>query len=166
MRRHNVLGTWVLQGALRPRAARVVAPVPRNVVAALGTHDMFPLAGFLRGADIRAQARTGQLDDDGARRAFAARIRLIARLSAFLAGASDGDDPAKILAGALSYLAASEAAFVLVNLEDLLLEVEPHNIPGTGAEADNWRRKLSGGHDEIEQSVSGVAPLLMRGQSR
>lgn len=165
MRRHEVLGTWVLQGAVRPRAGRVVAPVPRNVIAALGTHDMFPLAGFLRGDDIRERARTRQLDEEGARRALAARRRLIGRLSLFLTGEPGGDDPSRMLAGALSYLAASQAAFVLVNLEDLLLEVEPQNVPGTGADKDNWRRKLRGGRDEIDQAVSDAARLLTRGQS-
>jgi 4-alpha-glucanotransferase len=165
MRRHNVLGTWVLQGAVRPRSARVVAPVPPNVVAALGTHDMFPLAGFLKGDDIRERVQTRQLDENGARRALAARRRLIAKLSSFLAGSADENDPAKVLAGALSYLAASQAALVLVALDDLLLQEHPQNIPGTGADRENWRRKLSGGRDEIERVISCAVPLLTRGQS-
>jgi 4-alpha-glucanotransferase len=163
MRRHGILGTWVLQGAVRPRAAQVVDAPTRNVVAALGTHDMFPLAGYLRGDDIRARVRTAQLDEDGARRALAARRRLVARLSSYLVGGPPSGDPAEVLPGALTYLAASEAALVMVNLDDLLLQAEPQNIPGTGAEGANWCTKLAGNGVELERVMRDAAKLLTRG---
>ena len=80
MRRHGVARTYVAQAALRPRAADPLGPVPSGSVASINTHDMFPLAGFIAGDDIRARLATGQLDEAGARREAAARERLVRRL--------------------------------------------------------------------------------------
>jgi len=163
MRRRGVLGTWVMQGALRPRAHQVLDLVPRHTVAALGTHDMFPLLGFLRGDDITARIETGQLDPSDEGRARAARRHVVDRLTAFLCGedaaaaASEGPDEsvgaavgipvgahfAGLLYRALAYLATSGAALSLVSLDDLLLETRPQNLPGTGLERDNWRRRAA-----------------------
>ncbi len=52
-------------------------------------------------------------------------------------------DVAELLSQATSYLARSQAALVMINLEDLLLETRPQNLPGTGAELPNWRRKIA-----------------------
>jgi len=49
--------------------------------------------------------------------------------------------PRTVLKGCIKHLAASRARVLLVNLEDLWLETEPQNIPGTTNEYPNWRRK-------------------------
>jgi 4-alpha-glucanotransferase len=46
-----------------------------------------------------------------------------------------------VLRAWLGCLAATEAAILLVNLEDLWLEELPQNVPGTYEERPNWRRK-------------------------
>ncbi len=160
MRRHGVSGTWVLQSALRPRAERTVAPIPRYAVASLDTHDMFPLAGFVTGEDIRMRLRTGQMEDDAARRAFAARRRMVAALSSYLVGTPGSSGPAALLAAAVSYLARSPAEFVLIGIEDLLLQREAHNVPGSGAEAPNWRRRLAGEESQVERAVHEAAEWI------
>jgi 4-alpha-glucanotransferase len=43
---------------------------------------------------------------------------------------------------------------VLVNLEDLLLERRPQNVPGTGAEKQNWRRKMAAAIEELPRYTS------------
>ena len=163
MRRHAVLGTWMLQSAAKPRAAQALGPVPRRVVAGLGTHDMFPFAGFLSGDDIRARVETGQLAREAARRVFAARRRLVTRLSVLLAVRPPSEGPAELLHGALAHLGASQAVFVLINLADLLLETKPQNMPGTGSDRDNWRRKLTGAETEIERAIAEAARGLRTG---
>jgi len=172
MRRHGVLSTWVLQASIRPRAADPLRAVPRHVVASLGTHDMVPLAGFSRGGDIDARLRTGQVDAAGARREAAARHRLMGRLSAWLqawTAASDiklptvdseRDAEESLLQASLAYLASSPAALVMINLDDLLLETEPQNLPGTGAEEPNWRRRLRGTQGHVHMAIVRVGSLL------
>jgi 4-alpha-glucanotransferase len=57
------------------------------------------------------------------------------------------------LPAVLEYLAASPARIVLVNLEDLWLETEPQNVPGTTTERPNWRRRARFGLDDIRGDV-------------
>ncbi|MBN1460314.1 MAG: 4-alpha-glucanotransferase [Armatimonadetes bacterium] len=165
MRRHGVLSTWVLQSSVRPRAARPLGEAPRRVVASLGTHDMFPFAGFLRGDDVAARLQTGQVDAKEARRETAARHKLIARLSGSL-GERPGAGPATLLRAALAWLAAGRAALVMVNLDDLLLETGPQNQPGTGVGAGNWRRKVRGSEEEVHRAIARTASVLDRRTAR
>jgi 4-alpha-glucanotransferase len=147
MGRHAVGRTWVFQ--TRPRASGVASAIPPGSVATLGTHDMFPLAGFLRGDDVALRERMGLLGPDAARRETAARRRLVGRLAAALGAPGCGEDGGgvrtwrSILKGAIGWLAASPARLVLVNLEDLWLETRPQNVPGTGLERPNWRSKAA-----------------------
>jgi len=53
--------------------------------------------------------------------------------------------------GATADLAAGPAHVVLVTLEDLWLEPQPQNVPGTSDERPNWRRPAS---RTIEQVVA------------
>lgn len=153
MRRHGVSRTWVAQTSLHPRAADAVGDTPSGAVASVNTHDMFPFAGFLLGEDIRARLATHQVDEGGARREMAAREKLAGRLWALAAPRPidrifAGSDRALTtnaagppLRAILARLTASGARLTLVSLEDLWFETRPQNVPGTGAEQPNWRRK-------------------------
>ncbi len=154
MKRHGVLRTWVLQAEIeswKEDRVRPVERVPERSVATLNTHDMYPFAGFVGGDDIRARVEARQLDPALSDRERMKRRRLIARLTAFFSGAGPSgvcmseDEPQLLLllAQALEYLASSDADLVLVNLEDLLLETRPQNLPGTKADHPNWRRKIT-----------------------
>jgi 4-alpha-glucanotransferase len=138
MRRYGVSRTWVMQMSFRARGADPVPPVPPGAVASLNTHDMFPFAGFVEGDDIRIRLATGQVNEGGARREAAARARLVARLRVW---AEEQQSDADLLRALLKHLRRSPAGLTLVNLEDLLLETRPQNVPGTGPEWGNWRRK-------------------------
>jgi 4-alpha-glucanotransferase len=144
MGRHAVARTWIFLGTLHPRAGTLMAEVPRGAVVTMETHDMVPLAGFLQGDDIETRRQTGQLDSDGARREERDRRHLTGRLAALFGGSSDPVSSAQaILAGCLAFLGRSAARLVLVNLEDLLLERRPQNVPGTSCERPNWRRRMA-----------------------
>jgi 4-alpha-glucanotransferase len=60
-----------------------------------------------------------------------------------------GGDARRGLRATLDHLAASPARLVLVDVEDLWLERVPHNRPGTGAEAANWRHRCARTLEEI-----------------
>jgi 4-alpha-glucanotransferase len=64
-----------------------------------------------------------------------------------------------VLRALLAHLASSDAALVVVNLEDLWLEEEPQNVPGTSDERPNWRRKAARSLEEMRSSRE-VAALL------
>lgn len=103
MTRHGLRGLYVLQ--LTPNA-----PIARDVVASLNTHDTPTFAAF-----------------------------------------SDGDERA--LDTSLSRLMRSSAELVSVAVEDLWLEPEPVNVPGTTDERPNWRRPMRHALEELESKI-------------
>ena len=66
---------------------------------------------------------------------------------------------------ALAFLAESDAAIVLVNLEDLWGEPLPQNVPGTGSEEPNWRRRARLTLEELTASPAVLATLRAAGRA-
>jgi len=133
-------------------------PVPELAVASLDTHDTPPFAAWWEGLDPRerewllgALDRAGHLD----REALGVGV---AR-------------PGPVGRAALAWIAASPARHVSVNLEDLWLEREPQNEPGTTMdERPNWRRKaryafeLFRGMPEVTGILAEVERLRAAGE--
>lgn len=67
------------------------------------------------------------------------------------------DDPKRALRAALSELMTSAAHAVNVAVEDLWLEREPHNVPGTtSGERANWRRPMRYALEELETRIGPI----------
>jgi 4-alpha-glucanotransferase len=145
MARHRIHRMYVVQYELPSVLHRPLRAVPSDVVASLNTHDMPPFAAFWEGLDIHERFELGLMDEAGLQlerqnlSAMQEALVAVLRRGGWLReGAADLRD---VLQACLSHLAASPARVVLVNLEDLWLETLPQNIPGTGEERPNWRRK-------------------------
>ena len=54
---------------------------------------------------------------------------------------------------------SSPAALVLVNLEDLWLEAQPQNVPGTWRERPNWQRKARYDRETLSRLPDVLAVL-------
>ncbi|MFC2048423.1 4-alpha-glucanotransferase [Chloroflexota bacterium] len=145
MRRHDLHNMYVVHYELASDPQKGLPPVPVNSVASLNTHDMPPFAGFWQGLDIEDRRRLGLLDRAGAEKERSRLLIMKKALANFLRGKGwlhgPEDDIPAVLKACLSFLAASRARMVLVNLEDLWLETQPQNVPSTGKEYPNWRRK-------------------------
>ena len=144
MSRHGLYRSHVLQVEIPPDpdAPDALAPVPRSSVASLNTHDLPPFAAFW-----------GVLDESR-RRAVIAALRRRGLL-----GDRSGDRD--ILEACLAYIASSPARMVVLNLEDLWLEAEPQNVPGTTDEHPNWRRRARLAYEAFRSSPE-VAGTLQR----
>jgi 4-alpha-glucanotransferase len=70
----------------------------------------------------------------------------------------DFQDPGVVLRAVLNLLAAGPAFAFLVNLEDLWMETEPQNIPGTNL-SRNWTRKARCTFEEFINSAQ-IAAIL------
>ncbi|MEE8471138.1 MAG: 4-alpha-glucanotransferase [Dehalococcoidia bacterium] len=145
MAKHGLNRMYVVQYELTPDHQRALSRITDDMVASLNTHDMLPFAAFLQGLDIEDRIRLGLLDETSASIEQANRQTLKEALVSFLhrnnwAEKSSMEQQA-ILRAALRFLGASSASFVLVNLEDLWLETEAQNMPGTTNEFPNWRRR-------------------------
>jgi 4-alpha-glucanotransferase len=145
MARHNIKQMYVVQYELNPKARRVLRPLPRGSVASLNTHDMPLFAAYWQGLDIEDRRELGLLNSRGAEIEQKSRRTLERALKRFLKRQRWLDSPSPrpqgFLRGCLAFLSASPAQVVLINGEDLWLETQPQNVPGTHDERPNWRRK-------------------------
>lgn len=121
---------WILPFELKATMEKTFAAITPEMIAALNTHDMFPFAAFLSGADVTRLAELKLIDQKTVAKTLRSRSPHTK--------AWKKHDNAFIYI--LDKLAASPARHIIVNLEDLWEETNPQNIPGTtGA---NWRQRF------------------------
>lgn len=107
-------------------------------VASTGTHDLPPLAGFWTSADhdTRRQLLHALTAGHNLGRMQATRL-------SHTAGNANEDDLFELVLSAYRYLGRSSARLLLLQLEDVVLQYEQVNTPGTFDEMPNWRRKIA-----------------------
>ncbi|HEU4840138.1 MAG TPA: 4-alpha-glucanotransferase, partial [Ilumatobacteraceae bacterium] len=116
----DVVGLYEEQFSLYHRAR--LPDIPARSVAGMRTHDMPAFAAAFSGD------ATGEVHE-------------YRRLLAEAVGHPVGDDAADVFDAALERLAASDAYLVVADLDDLLGETAPHNVPGKVLPS-TWRRRL------------------------
>jgi 4-alpha-glucanotransferase len=162
MERDGMLSSFVMQFASTDVEP---FPVPPELsVSTLGTHDLPTFQAFWSGYDIEEHHRQGRIDSECKDEEQFARARWRdSTLEQLNLRAGSGADPAETAPGALrgflEYLGRSPAKVVLVDLEDLWLEPDQQNRPGTGAEEHNFTRRASLTMEEIEADP-GVLDVL------
>ena len=151
MRRHRIYETYVLQFEIPSDPSRRIRPAPRRSFAGLNTHDMPTFAGFMQGKDLKIQESLGLRDAEGVAADLEERAKQIETLCGELE--SQGllqqgvREPDQIFRAATAMLSNGRAKYVVTNLEDLWLETEGHNVPGTAT--GNWERRLARSMDEL-----------------
>lgn len=151
---HGMLGIHVGHEALPSFGSDHRRMSSAGEVAMLTTHDSMPFAGFWWGHDIIRAARDGFIDAIERTQQLEERAmtnqRVIGQLRADgrLDPASRGLRP--VIAALAEDLAAQPAEIVVLNMEDLWLEAEPQNAPGTFHERPNWRRTAAMTLEEVE----------------
>ncbi|MFC1870574.1 4-alpha-glucanotransferase, partial [Chloroflexota bacterium] len=163
MKRHNLHRMYVMHYELASDSKKGLRPVASNSVASFNTHDMPPFAAFWQGLDIEERRKIGLLNEAGSREEKNRLIKMKEALVTSLQQKSwlhvtDNDIPAILNAG-LSFLAASQARIVLINLEDLWLETHSQNIPGTTDEYHNWQRRARYSLEEFCQMPQVIDTL-------
>jgi 4-alpha-glucanotransferase len=142
-------------------------------LATANTHDMAPLAGFWSGRDIELRRQAGELENDEAvERARAAREEvkraMLERLAAD--GVLRNAEPASgaELRGAVhDFLCRTPAAMVGLNLDDLVGEAEPVNLPGVPSDRyPSWTRKLALPVESLATDPDVRAALRCRERTR
>lgn len=175
MARHNVKRLFVAQYELLTHPQKALQSIPLNVVASLNTHDMFPFAAFWEGADIEARVTLGLLSKEEGESEKGSRQKACREVSEILKEGEGREDESQKLEGLLKallkFLSQSPAQILLINLEDLWLERDPQNIPGTVHEHPNWCRKTKDPFEVFSTSPHVVAFLreigeLRKGESR
>jgi glycogen operon protein len=124
---------------------------PPQSLATVATHDMPTMNEFWTGGDIERRAQLGlypgpdpqrQREEDAARRR-AERDGMLRLLGECGLSPADPQDAGAVLASLHAAVARTRSMLAVVQMDDLIGESEPVNVPGTYREYPNWRRKLS-----------------------
>jgi 4-alpha-glucanotransferase len=149
MRRHRALGIWVAQFDVPDEGDGMIEAPGASVLACLDTHDLATFATWWRGLE------------PGRRDALLTTLRGAGELDA---ETGEPAAPDAVLAATLAWLGSSRAPIVLATLEDLWLEPQPQNIPGSEHQREAFRRRAAHGIDELDglASVTGALDRLAR----
>ncbi len=130
------------------------ADYPPNAAATVATHDLPTLVGWWRGRDIEIRRDydlypdPAMLEQDEVKRPK--ERRALVRAIAAAGELPDSIDPEGPLPEQLTqplflavhrFVAKTPCRLVLAQLEDANLQLEPVNVPGTGHDPPNWRRR-------------------------
>jgi 4-alpha-glucanotransferase len=155
--RFGIRGMYVAQFAAHE--SRTPPPTATDV-AMIGTHDTPTLMGWLTGGDIAERVALGLLAADDVQETVAERHRAISTLAETLGVLPD--DPGEFLGALLERLGRSDAPLVIAWLEDLWLEAEGVNLPGTTSSArPNWQRPMRRRLEEVVEDPT-VRALMTR----
>jgi 4-alpha-glucanotransferase len=142
--RHKLMGMKVAQDGLEPPES--------DELIALSTHDTPPFAAWWAGIDIDDGEDLGVYTDGRGDIARENRKHSIDHLEETLASSG--------LAGTrdamMSWMAASDAAIAIINIDDLWEEQHRQNVPGTDSERRNWRAR----HRYTMEQIAANSQLL------
>jgi 4-alpha-glucanotransferase len=145
---------------------------PRLSVAVAGNHDLATLLAWWEGADLKLKESLGLYpSQEETEKQLARRERDRDELVKALRQAgtlpkSGTISAADFAQAAHTFLAATPSIMTVAQLDDMIGEVEPVNIPGTSDEFPNWRRKYSQSLDELagmEAAWAIIDPLMEKG---
>jgi len=119
---------------------------PELALATSGTHDLPTIAAWLRAEDVALRDRLGLLEtetaDEIALRETDRRTLLDTLVAHGDLAPGERNDDVAVVVAANRFLAATPCAIVMGQLDDILAERAPVNVPGTSLQYPNWRRKL------------------------
>ncbi len=130
-------------------------------LATLGTHDLPPTAGYLRGEHLRLREELGLLTrpleeerarDEAERSAVVSALHAAGLLPSTLSLRSIQDDDAALdqtLVALHAWLASTPCRLIGVTLADLVGDRRAVNQPGTDQEYPNWRLPLTDGAGRV-----------------
>lgn len=150
------------------------AAYPREAVACLSTHDLPTQHGWWAAGDVELRERLGLLRPDEAVAAHSERMRsrqllLEALISAGLLDRAAGEQalsagelPRAVAVAAHAYVARTPSRLMVAQLEDLVGEREPVNLPGTFLEYPNWQKTMSVALEDIaaHELFAGVTKAI------
>lgn len=168
MARHEFRRMFVVQYEAAPEKDPVLPPAAPLSVASVNTHDMPTFASFWSGRDIDDRRDHDLLDDAAAaeetRKREMLRAALLQELKAYDLLHGNSGDTVAVLQAVLAHLAQSDAETVLVNLEDLWMEPEPQNVPGSPERS--WRRRMRLSLEEAREDNTVKRLLRVVGERR
>ena len=146
MDRHGLHRMYVFPFELRPGQHPMIGEPAEDSVASLNTHDMPTFEAWFSGRDVDDRVALGLVDEGAAQHERRERFEVVEALARELGVECE---PWPVLRAALERLARGRERLLLVSLEDLWLEPDPQNVPGTCEERPNWKRRARHSLEEL-----------------
>lgn len=127
LERHGLLGMTVAQDGPN-------VPAPTDLIA-MSSHDTPAFAAWWKGLDIDDMLDLDIFDEERAVHEREARVRSISQMESHFSTSG----PIATRDALMAWIAGTDAAIALLNLDDLLMEERRQNVPGTYMERPNWR---------------------------
>ncbi|MCL1588759.1 MAG: 4-alpha-glucanotransferase [Actinomycetia bacterium] len=143
---HGLLGMTVAQdGPNMPASTDAIA---------MSSHDTPAFAAWWKGLDIADMLDLGIFDEERAVHEREARSRSIAGLESYFSTSG----PIATRDALMEWIAGTDAAIALLNLDDLVMEERRQNVPGTYMERPNWRLRNRVTIDDLaaDESFTGL----------
>jgi 4-alpha-glucanotransferase len=158
----GILSSQVLYFEREDGDFRAPGKYSNRALVSANTHDLPPLAGFLKGTDIDLRCKVEQNSDNDAlaeaKRERASSLRaLLRRLTEEGLLDCDGEQLSieRFAAAVYAFLGRTPAPMLALSLDDLVGEMEPINLPGVSAEQHrSWSRPL-----KVELDTLGTHPV-------
>ncbi|MDB2386116.1 4-alpha-glucanotransferase [Shewanella sp.] len=139
----------------------------------LANHDVPTLRAWWHADDLQLRRKIGLIDDEhwlllhGERAQDKQQLLTLLQQEGALQQATVNEvDYSALFHVLLAVTAAGQSALFSVQLCDLMMDVEPVNIPGTWLEYPNWQRRLSATLTELTTSAQRRGLLQLLQQSR
>ncbi|MEN8239307.1 MAG: 4-alpha-glucanotransferase [Actinomycetota bacterium] len=127
LQEHGLLGMTVAQDGPH-------VPAPTDLIA-MSSHDTPAFAAWWKGLDISDMVDLGIFDDERAVHERESRKSAVSNLESYFSTSG----PMATRDALMEWIAGTDAAIALLNLDDLLMEERRQNVPGTYLERPNWR---------------------------
>lgn len=122
---------------------------PPLSIATLSTHDLPTLAGYWDETDLERREQAGLLVEEDDRRDARLDRRADRMRVARTLGLTIDAPVAAVRDAVVEFLASTSSALMMLNQEDLFLEHEQQNMPGTTVEHLNWARRMRYAIEEL-----------------
>jgi 4-alpha-glucanotransferase len=109
-------------------------PAATDLIA-MSSHDTPAFAAWWKGLDIADMLDLGIFDEERAAHERDARTHSISQMESYFSTSG----PIATRDALMEWIADTDAAIALLNLDDLLMEERRQNVPGTYMERPNWR---------------------------
>jgi 4-alpha-glucanotransferase len=171
LERWGVLGSKVMVFEMSHVTGRfrAAADYPRLALTTVNTHDLPPLAGWVRERDVTLRSELGDLADErqirSARQGRASDrgglIESLVEAGLLPREAHESVEPQSLVRAAHAFIRRTPSALVGLSLDDLALESEPVNIPGVWQDRyASWSRRM---REPLESLLHRPGPVAALG---
>ena len=161
MKRRNVSSLSILQAAPSEVLDNQSNSKDGHHVTMLNNHDFVPFKGFLSKKDLKIKYELGLIDKNNYIEELKARKTTIKNILSFFDQPSSTDASLVLSELIYKFVLSKPKNVLIINLDDLMSEESPYNVPSTSHEFSNWSRTYQKSIKDI-QNTSSIQNILKK----